>query len=166
MDAKLRFNTSYSFKLRLEWTNRVNNTDIFDVTEIEAQTLWLNFTVPFFEIEKPDQILLTADSNRFSIILANYLIPDLSIYEVTWSIVPNISLQKLPLTMNNTMLTLPKDSLLPRKSYTISVTILNKLYPSLKRSQSYSFVTKMPPYGGSVKVDPMIGYLGETEFTV
>jgi len=24
----------------------------------------------------------------------------------------------------------------------------------------------MPPYGGSVKVDPFDGYLGETEFTV
>jgi len=152
--------------VRLEWSNRINNIDVLDVTELEAQSLWLNFSVPFFEFEKPDQILLTADSNRFAIILANYIIPDLSVYEVTWSIVPNVSINTLPLTMNNTMLTLPKDSLVPRKAYTISVVIMNKLYPSLKRSQTLSFTTKMPPYGGSIKVDPMIGYLGETEFTV
>ncbi len=166
MESKLLFNTTYTFKLRLEWTNRVNNTDVLEVSELSAQALWLNYSVPSFEIERPTNILMTADFNRFSANLVNNQVPDLSIHDVEWSIVPNISMKNLPLTLNKTLLTIPKGIFTTRTSYTIVVTITNRQYPSVKKMQSLTFVTGMPPYGGSAKVDPVVGIIGETDFTI
>jgi hypothetical protein len=150
----------------MEWTNRVNNLDVLEFSELSAQALWLNYSVPSFEIERPAQILMTADSNRFSANLVNNQIPDLSIYDVEWSIVPNISMKSLPLTLNKTLLTIPKGIFNTRTSYTITVTITNRQYPSVKKTQFLTFVTAMPPYGGSAKVDPVVGIIGETEFNI
>jgi hypothetical protein len=58
----------------------VNNTNVLEVSELSTSALWLNYSVPSFEIERPDKILLTADSNRFGILLANNQLPDLSIH--------------------------------------------------------------------------------------
>jgi hypothetical protein len=110
----------------MEWTNRVNNTDVLEVSELSTQALWLNYSVPSFEIERPTNILMTADSNRFSANLVNNQIPDLSIHDLEWSIVPNISMKNLPLTLNKTLLTIPKGIFTTRTSYTITVTITNR----------------------------------------
>jgi hypothetical protein len=48
----------------------------------------------------------------------------------------------------------------------MTVTISNKFFQGLKKSQTIEFVTKAAPYGGTVSIDPLVGVIGETEFTV
>lgn len=71
---------------------------------------WINYTVPSFTLEGPPggTVKVSAESARFQILLRNFELPDLSVLNVEWSIVPNISVQTLPLTFNKTLLTLIK----------------------------------------------------------
>lgn len=129
INAKATYNLTYTIKLRIEWNNVINDTVYPELSELQTQVKWLNFSVPSFTLEGPsgNQIKTSAESNRFQILLKNYELPDLSVLNVEWSIVPNISVSMLPLTFNKTLLTLVKGQLSPMTSYTMSVTISNKL---------------------------------------
>lgn len=52
-EAKLEFNKTITIKLRYEWLNRVNDTDILEVSQLEASAVWFNYSVPSFELEGP-----------------------------------------------------------------------------------------------------------------
>jgi len=36
VDAKLQFNTTYTFKVRIDWDNSVNNTNVTEFSEVET----------------------------------------------------------------------------------------------------------------------------------
>lgn len=70
----------------------------------------------------------------------------------------------MPFSMNKTLLTVPQGIFKNSTSYIITVTIMNKKYDSLKKSQTLTFTTGQPPYGGSVTVNPQIGSVNSTDF--
>jgi len=66
--------------------------------------------------------------------LSDFELPDLSIQDVIWSVVPNLTLARqapFPLTFNNTLLTVPKGAFKQNTKYTMTVTIRNKYYPQI-----------------------------------
>ena len=88
----------------------MNGTGYLEFAELESPVKWLNYSVSTFTLEGPPGgvVKVSSDFIRFQVLLKNYEIPDLSILNVEWSIVPNISVAKLPLKFNNTLLTLVK----------------------------------------------------------
>lgn len=114
---------TYTIILNIEWLNDVNGQSVLETAQLSVEAIWYDVTVPSFYIEIPSGGVKVTSDNRFGIILNNYEIPDLSLLDVVWSIVPNASVSKLPLTMNNTLLTLPKGAFAVLTSYTLTVSI-------------------------------------------
>jgi hypothetical protein len=86
INTKGQYNVTYTIKVRMEWVNRVNDTDYLEYAELQGQVKWLNYSIPSFTLEGPSDghVKVTADFNRFSITLRNYEIPDLSVLNVDW----------------------------------------------------------------------------------
>jgi hypothetical protein len=61
----------------------VNGKSILETSELSIDVKWSDLMLPSFTLEGPvGGVKVTADNNRFSLILNNYQIPDLSILDI------------------------------------------------------------------------------------
>lgn len=65
INANATYNLTYTIKLRIEWTNVVNDTNYPEFSELQTQVKWLNFSVPTFTLEGPTIVKVSAESSRF-----------------------------------------------------------------------------------------------------
>lgn len=169
LNANGTYNKTYRFTLRVTWVNTVNGVNYTDIQDVVSEALWVNASVPLFTLNPPaNGVKMTADSNLFqmNVLYEDFEVPDATIYRIDWSIVPNISAPTLSLTRNNTYLTIKKGSFQNLTNYTMSATLSLREFPVASRTKSISFVTNLPPSGGTITVDPTIGYMKDTVFTV
>lgn len=163
------YNKVYKFTLQITWVKTVGGKLYSDMQEVISEVKWINASVPLFDLTGPSGgVKMTAANNQFFVQITNedFSVPDLSIYRVEWSVVPNLTAPNLTLTKNNTLLTVFKGGFQPLTSYVITVKLSLLNQPLAVRSKTINFTTNLPPSGGTVSVDPSIGYVKDTLFTV
>lgn len=160
----MTFSVLHDFTAKITFTDPEGNKQTDQAT---VQVQWYNIAKPEFEIvPNPKQPLVTSlEPLELEIEGLNFdkFTTDFSIYEITWTIKPEVAADVLSFENNNGKVVIQAGTLEQNTEYSVTVSMIFIQEKKIQNTVTSKFKTYSAPYGGSVSINPPQGYYGETK---
>jgi len=164
-ENKVDFEEPYVFEVTVIWA-KPDGRD--EKQTMNVTVTWYNLSAPKFSIDfDKQQTLITSDQNSLFYLEANnFAIDNIYSYDVEWTLEPELdSPDNRSVLSGGRVMQIIKGSFAENTEYTVTLTVTSKKLDKLTNTKKVKFETLAPPVGGSVQVNPLQGYVGET-FTI
>lgn len=159
------FETPYTFEVTVVWAKADGQDEKQTLT---AEVTFYDLAMPEYTIEyDPAHTLITSDQNAlFYLEAINFAIDDVYQYDVVWNLEPKLKKKdNQQILSGGRVMQILKGSFETNTSYKLTLSVTSKKLVKLSDIKTVEFKTLAPPVGGSVQINPLQGYIGET-FTV
>lgn len=139
-----------------------------EVDKAEALVTWFSVVSPQFDIVyNPSPVLVSSTTNTvFTIFARNFDDSTFRFYSTSWTIDPPLSNPQGSRALSyGKLLQVLSGNWQKNTNYTITANMVYKALPELTGQKTITFLTKSPPTGGSVQIQPGYGVIG-SPFTV
>lgn len=148
----VNFEYPYKFELIITWAKP---NGMVEAIRLSTTITWYNAARPDFKIRyRPSPILVTGPQNTiFSIDPVNFSVNDLRMYQVTWTLEPELQNPQMRNVLQyGQLMEIQRKAFAENTDYTVTATIMYRSLKVLTAKQTVQFATKAPPKNGNVKI--------------